>query len=197
VQTTVNYWLLHVVRELDHPVWIQQIRETVRPRVLDVGSNLNQFGNLIRSINPLANVTTVDPLPEMHAQHRVAIGTGNTVALWRSTRGKTAGCYADEAGQEMKFPVVPLDSFRFDPPLAFDLVKIDVDGGEVDVLASGVKLLRDTPMALIECRPATMPSVFLSMELLGFNRRSSRNGWDWFFWKDGVGGAAATRPAAR
>jgi FkbM family methyltransferase len=182
VQSLANHWAMHVVGELNGP-WQQHIRETPAPIVFDAGSNIGQFRYLVKSINPGARVYTFDPWPEMEHyvpkdQHRaIALNSSNTpIKLTRANHGWTA---TSDSGQSntssILAPAETLDDEwkRLGSP-RIALLKIDVDGGEFELLRGGQEALANTDYILIET--AEMETV---QKLCPFKKWTTNDNWNW------------------
>jgi FkbM family methyltransferase len=136
--------------------------------VIDVGANVGY--NTIqaaRRVGPRGLVVAVEPTPDTLAvlRHNIAVsGLGNVViapvAAGRAggtrdlfVRGETSAvnslfpnsCYARVTGT-VRVPVVPLDELVGE---AADLVKVDVEGAELDVLEGMPRILRAPGLTLI------------------------------------------------
>ncbi len=158
VQSLANHWAMHVVGELDGP-WKQLVRETPAPIVFDVGSNIGQFRQFIKALNPGARVYTFDPWPEMVYYvppefHRTfALSSDNSpIKLTRATAGWTATSVEDLSNAcSILAPAETLDAEwkRLGCP-QINLLKIDVDGGELEVLRGGQEALAKTDCILVE-----------------------------------------------
>jgi FkbM family methyltransferase len=158
IQSLINAFAMQVVGELDGP-WQNCIKETPAPVVFDVGSNIGQFGALVRSINPKARVYTWDCWAEMEhyvtkESHRcVALGSiPGTASMARAVGGWTASTqpgYYRESPRTV--PVATLDKEweRLGQPKV-KLLKIDVDGAEFSVLQGAAKMLTFTRFVIVE-----------------------------------------------
>jgi FkbM family methyltransferase len=190
LQPAVRYhyerWRGLLEREL--PVFCGQIgRHDV---VIDVGANVGVYVHALNRRG--ARVEAFEPQPACSAVlqayaasnphvrvHPVALGSASSMATLsipidrgRLVRGSatlrtiaTAGC------ERMAVPVRTLDSFEFD---RVDAIKIDVEGGELDVLRGATATLeRARPLLLVEIeqRHHTGPiaAVFAWLENLGYD----------------------------
>lgn len=182
VQTLINYWNINVVRELYGP-WMDLVRNTPSPVVVDVGSNIGQFTALIKSLNPAAIVYTVDPWPEM-APYAALYGTYHTCkALAADDRGRTLvrsreGLTASTKpgawdGTTSTVETMTLDAFCASMD-RITLIKIDVDGAEFDVLEAGLAACAKAKAVLIE---TTQPERLAN--LMPERKWTSANDYDW------------------
>jgi FkbM family methyltransferase len=182
VQSLVNHWAMHVVGELDGP-WQHHIRETPAPVIFDVGSNIGQFRYLVKALNPGVQVHTFDPWPEMvhyvpQDHHRViALSSSNTpIKLTRATAGWTAS--SDPGSSNSSSILAPAETLDAEwrrlgcPRIA--LLKIDVDGGEHNVLLGGQEALAHTDYILVE---AAEPEAI--KKLCPFKNWTSADNFNW------------------
>lgn len=121
------------------------------PRVLDIGANVGAFSLMARELWPTCEVTAYEPNPELfqYLQHNVgdfatcinaAITDCKTpLRLVNDGPNRMCGHLAHCATSEVNLDVVHPDTL----PEA-DIVKIDVEGGELEI----VKSLR-TPLLLM------------------------------------------------
>lgn len=182
VQSMANHWAMHVVGELDGP-WQCYLRETPAPVVFDVGSNIGQFRHFLKMLNHGARVYTFDPWPEMvnyvpHEFHRViALNSSNApVKLTRALAGWTATSDAKCANtNSIVAPAETLDTEwkRLGCP-RISLLKIDVDGGEMEVLRGAQEALARTDYVLIET--ADLPAI---KKLCPFKNWTSNDDFNW------------------
>lgn len=142
------------------------VRSLLRPgmTVVDVGANIGYYLLLFESvIGPSGHVLLIEPSPENLPQLRrtmvingfanasleaIAIGAQEGVVGLRS--GINSGVAAvDEAPYQV--PIRPLDAVA---PDRVDVIKIDVEGFELDVLRGAAAVLeRDRPSLFLEVHP--------------------------------------------
>lgn len=181
IQSLINAWAMQAIQELGTE-WHNDIRETVAPVVVDVGANIGQFGKLVLALNPSAQITVIDPAPGMekfnkHAQcfYDCAIGSSDGLAFLTQGEYWTAstkdGFYS---GREKMVLKRPLDSIAFDAKKKITLLKIDVDGAEIEVLEGAANHIRSCKWIIIEVNSpealAALPSGF---------KWGTINGHDW------------------
>lgn len=137
IHSLINYWGIFIVKELEGP-WERFIRETPSPVVCDVGSNIGFFRAYVLDLNPGAIVYTFDPQPEMsdyvpRALHHVtALGSKAGMVPLVVSCGWTASTEGNYYKGDIKLvPCIPLKDLHY-PHI--HLLKIDVDGGELEVL---------------------------------------------------------------
>lgn len=132
--------------------WINYIRETPAPVIIDVGSNIGSFRRYALSFNAGARVFTVDPWPAMkhyvpeENHYAVAVGANSkTLCLALASSGWTASTEPYTYDVEKRFTVESrtLDSIwqKLGSPYVH-LLKIDVDGSEEAVIAGAEGMLR-------------------------------------------------------
>jgi FkbM family methyltransferase len=182
VQSLANHWAMHVVGELNGP-WKHYIRETPAPIVFDVGSNIGQFRYLVKTLNPGAKVYTFDPWPEMEHyvpkdMHRaIALSSDNKpIQLTRATAGWTAS--SDSRVSNANSILASAETLDNEwkrlgcPRIA--LLKIDVDGGELEVVRGAQEVLAHTDYVLIET--AELDSI---KKLCPFIKWTSKDHFNW------------------
>ena len=160
IQSLVNGFAIQVVGELDGP-WKKHIQETTFPIIYDVGSNMGQFRNYMLSINRHARVFTFDCWPDMakfvpeESHVNTALGSSNGFAIL--TKGGDEGWTATtETGvysgtNISRVPVQKLDDLWLARGGGkIDLLKIDVDGAEIEVLKGATSLLKEARFVLVE-----------------------------------------------
>ena len=147
--------------------------------VLDVGANVGDFARLTREVFPSAAIYSFEPLPECFAQLRAALpgdanffpietGIGRqdqTLDFYRSFHSPSSSFLKMEEfhkeafpesgnGQEaapLKIEVRTLDGLLADKKLAENiLLKIDVQGFEIEALAGATQTLAMSKVVIIE-----------------------------------------------
>jgi FkbM family methyltransferase len=120
--------------------------------IIDLGAGIGSFSILAASKFPSATVLAFEPNPPTFALlqanvsrnevpnvklYPLAVGTRESYRLRCGTQSATASAWADSGSKRDKLVEVrgsPLDPFV--PAGDVDLLKIDVEGGEIDVLES-------------------------------------------------------------
>lgn len=184
----INAFAIHIIKELSIKNWENNIRETAQPVVFDVGSNLGQFSWYIKSLNPGAKCITIDAWSDMKVYNNVfddhyvcAIHDfKKTLNLNKSDVGLTASTsdLYTECGLTETVSCNKLDTIWKNincPKVA--LLKIDVDGGEINVILSASKMLQHTKYILVEINSAEALDFFTSRFGNGF----TKNGYDYLF----------------
>jgi FkbM family methyltransferase len=148
---------------------VQELSETLlslppQPRVLDVGSNIGNHALFLTCIGDAAQIDCFEPAahiadqleenfrlndvaPQRYRIHRLGIGASHSRAsldrIDESNLGATS-LKSDDGGQ---IEVETLD--RLFPEGPVDLIKIDVEGMEMEVLAGAQQLIQRTRPALL------------------------------------------------
>lgn len=161
----------------------------VRPgdRVIDVGANVGIYSHVFAKRG--ARVEAFEPQAACAAMlrayaagrhvsvHQVALGAtyGHATLHIPHENGRrlaaSASLYPGEAGSREEVDVTTLDQFEFD---GVSLIKIDVEGAELDVVAGGLETLRrNRPQLLVEIEqrhhPEPIERVFARFESLGYD----------------------------
>jgi FkbM family methyltransferase len=120
--------------------------------IIDVGAGIGSFSILAASKFPRATVLAFEPYPPTFALlqanvtrnevpnleiHPLAVGTQESYSLRRTTQSATASAWAGSGSNRGE--IVPVRGSSLDPFVPageVDLLKIDVEGGEIDVLES-------------------------------------------------------------
>jgi FkbM family methyltransferase len=156
---------------------VRSFLEDVRARgflprgIIDVGAHRGEWTRMTAAIFPEARILMIEPLDEMEADLRetardlpnsvyVRAGAGRqTGELYQTIREDLAGSSflpkidADkiQAGSQRKTRIVTLDSLTAEHPgFRADLVKLDVQGYELEVLAGAEALLGSTELFILE-----------------------------------------------
>lgn len=136
--------------------------------ILDIGANRGHWAAMAKQLWPSSYIVCVEGNPECDAELK-ASGFSYRIALLAETekevtfytrRGAPActGCsiyledtqfYAGDAAEPHTMQTETLDSMF--PDAVFDLIKIDVQGAELDVLRGGVELVKRAKALLLEC----------------------------------------------
>lgn len=125
--------------------------------ILDVGAHQGEWARTLLAIQPNAFIISFEPGFSYHeliycpvvAAYQVAIGSFNGKA-YLSGEGMTAHL-SDNKGEPVT--VRTLDSFNYG---AVELLKIDVEGAEIEVLKGATETLKRTRMVQWEMGPGTI-----------------------------------------
>lgn len=151
------------------------------PVVVDVGANIGQFSAAVLLFAPDASILAVEPDPDVHARLSAHLASANGVRTVCAAAGadagtaplhraalpvmstlRTDGLSGYELVGTVDVDVVTLDELTRDVP-AVDLLKVDVEGFELEALQGAQALLRRTRFLLVE---------------LGLGREQSRGNLD-------------------
>lgn len=150
------------------------IFETAEPLIIDVGANVGQFQFAVKYCLPNAQVVSFEPDPDVFAylRHNAANFTNTTAVNYGlSSKDQTLVFYKSKQFSEWsgfekdvnsgEFAELSLEVKVGDKLLSqypnIDLLKIDVEGGEIEVLKGLVKSLKKTKAVLIETSLARKP----------------------------------------
>ena len=141
--------------------------------ILDAGANEGQFAGALLDVAPAARVTAFEPEPGTAARLRARFGSREGVAIHKLALGRSAGTaelhvtgntvfaslHRPLGGLTTQYPrgadltgTVPVPVAALDDVVAgpVSLLKIDVQGGERDVLAGARRVLSETAAVLLE-----------------------------------------------
>ncbi len=145
--------------------------------VVDIGAHHGQFALLIRHLYPSARLLCVEPLPGSIGRLRQTVGSDHNVAIAETALAAQPGrqtmhvsCKTDsssllpilqpfvdafpgtEEAATVEVPVSTLDDLVRDAGVARPaLLKIDVQGGELDVLDGATEALKLFDAVFVEC----------------------------------------------
>lgn len=163
------------LRYIDSLELLEVAREAGIATIYDIGANLGTWSLLAKAVIPGARVEAFEPLPAHHAGfmrrceglagvnlHRIALGAANGIANLRVTDFSDASSFLpmtdasrrlfglEEAGQ-VATEVRRLDDYQAEkglpPP---DLMKLDVQGFELEVLKGSTRQLRAAKALIVE-----------------------------------------------
>jgi FkbM family methyltransferase len=159
----ISYWSFFVERECWDRQWVQALKTSPRPVVVDVGANAGVFSHWIWTMRPDVDLIAFDPLPRMAAKisrwrertgarvtvHNKAVSNkAGTGRFYASSEDDTSASLLPKDGKELTVPTVTLDESV--PEGSVLLVKVDVEGGECDVLAGGQRVLGNASFLIVE-----------------------------------------------
>lgn len=180
----------------DRLVWIHQVYEIVccdvygarrlpaDPFIVDIGANVGTFSLYARWVRPGARITAVEPMNENldYLRRNLARCEGSTVNIVAAAAGaaegvaNVAGPTSDSAGIDVgegqETPVIPASQLL---DRHVDLLKIDVEGAEVDVLKGASDALRCVDRIVLEYhqyrqRPNELPGIMQLLAEREFDR---------------------------
>ena len=158
IQSLMTYWEIYSIEGLGNS-WHKQLREKFQPIVFDIGANIGMFGRMILNINPTARVIAIDPIPGMrdcnkHAYnfHEFALGKDVSPTNLIFGNGWTASTKEDfYKGKIISVNKSTLDwQWENHGSKEIDILKIDVDGSELDILAGAKACLEHVKVIIIE-----------------------------------------------
>jgi len=147
-----------------------KLNETIRPkRVLDIGAHVGDFTSTLSKLSPECEFVMVEANPHCepylnksnHPYHILALSnfTGttslhiekaNSIGTGASIYKENTEWYEDGKCELIETPVNTLDNLNFFPNEMIDLVKIDVQGAELDILNGGSKTIKRSKYLLLE-----------------------------------------------
>jgi FkbM family methyltransferase len=147
-----------------------KLNETIRPkRVLDIGAHIGDFTSTLSKLSPECEFVMVEANPHCepylsksnHPYHILALSnfTGTTslyiekanhIGTGASIYKENTEWYGDGKYELIETPVNTLDNLNFFPNEMIDLVKIDVQGAELDILNGGSKTIKRSKYLLLE-----------------------------------------------
>lgn len=144
--------------------------------VVDVGAHHGQFALLARELFPRSCILCVEPLPESRDRLRAALGGDSRITVLGAAAAAKAGrrtmhvsrktdsssllpilkSHVDafpgtEESQTLEVDAKTLDSMVSDRIRRPCLLKVDTQGGELEVLAGGEAALAQVDAAFVEC----------------------------------------------
>jgi FkbM family methyltransferase len=135
---------------------------------LDIGANTGQFATEWQKVFPRCNITSIEPNPHCekglkklrvnYFQYGISDRVGELELILPKAKSKSKGAsfykeinfnkLADEEILKIKVPVTTLDTLFHNE--TFDVIKIDVQGAELDVINGGKSILERTAYVIIE-----------------------------------------------
>lgn len=139
-------------------------------RVLDIGANTGDFSRILHHYHPAcefilneANPYLTDelsklpfyfeikPLSNSNGNREFFYERINPICTGASFYKENTEWYADGKFEIITLPTSTLDSCNYFSNQVIDLIKIDVQGSELDILQGGNRTLSRTKFVLIEC----------------------------------------------
>ncbi len=186
-------WRAHRARFLDQSAELAAIRRHTRPGdlVCDVGANkgsylywMAKWGGRAVAFEPqpglasyLTQISAVLPLANVTVEQKAVSHRSGTLELYvPSVNSPGASLIPIEGADTVSVPVVTLDDY-FAPSDRVAVLKIDVEGAELDVLKGAERVLtKDRPALLFECeqrhlREGSVHDCFRHLEARGYTGR--------------------------
>jgi FkbM family methyltransferase len=163
--TLIAYWSIFVERELHDDRWVKALRGEEKPLAVDVGANAGVFSHYVFSLRPDAEVIAFEPLPAMAKRIRdLQKRTGVNLTCYEKAVSRESGFalfespHGHEGISRFATPSSSGNTFRvetttLDLALAgrhVSVMKIDVEGFELDVIAGGKSVLAKTDFVIVE-----------------------------------------------
>jgi FkbM family methyltransferase len=183
-------WRAHRARLADQAAELSLIRQHTRPGDLacDVGANkgsylywMSRWAGRVVAFEPqpgladyLRDITTGLPLKNVTIEQKgVSDHTGVLKLYMPSTNSPEASLRPIEGAQTSQIPVVSVDDY-FAPSDRLKMLKVDVEGAELDVFKGADRILsKDRPVILFECeqrhlRTGSVFDCFRHLEARGY-----------------------------
>ncbi len=186
-------WRAHRARLLDQATELALIRRHTRPGdlVCDVGANkgsylywMARWADRVVAFEPqpglaayLETIAAGLPLRNVTIEQKGVSDHSGVLELYMpSANSPEASLVPIEGAQTVQVPVVALDDY-FDPSQRLAVLKVDVEGAELDVFKGADRiLLQDRPVLLFECeqrhlRTGSVLDCFRHLEARGYTGR--------------------------
>ncbi|RZJ05825.1 MAG: FkbM family methyltransferase [Brevundimonas sp.] len=183
-------WRAHRARLLDQSAELALIRRNIRPGdlVCDVGANkgsylywMARWADEAVAFEPqpgladyLETVAAALPMRNVTIERKGVSSEAGTFELYRpSVNSPEASLVPISGAESIQVPVVTLDAY-FEPSRRVALLKVDVEGAELDVFKGAERLLtQDRPVLLFECeqrhlREGSVFDCFRHLEARGY-----------------------------
>ena len=143
---------------------IEKLKQLNFKSCLDIGANVGQFYNLIKTVDPTIYIESIEPNPLAAGKfkkqfkdailHKVGASSTETILPFYINKHKKFSKSASFVKEfqntdtvAMEIPVRPVDNIV---NKSFDLIKIDTEGYEFDVLKGAVKTISTAKYIIIE-----------------------------------------------
>lgn len=136
--------------------------------ILDIGANVGNFSRMCKNISPDVDIVMIEGNPNCEHNLRNTgikyyiallsdqekevtfyVNKSNPVCTGASYYKEITDSYTD--ANQIKINTVSLDSLLSDININFDLVKIDVQGAELDVIRGGKEIISKSSFVFCEC----------------------------------------------
>jgi FkbM family methyltransferase len=174
---------------------------------VDVGANIGYFARIgSRLVGPAGRVHAFEPLPSalplLRANaaaydnvtvHPVAVGAAEgEIDFYVQAMGDTSSADPDPAAERIRVPVATLDTALAGTP-RLDLLKIDVEGYELEVLQGARELIR-THLPLVYFEFLVHYNQGRGLSLADYKALLEPLGYAFYWTNHGPGAAAVTAP---
>ena len=155
---------------------LEKILKKTPSMIFDVGANIGDYANMLRSKFPDTEIHCFEPVKQTYNNlianttnlhihcHNIAVGsTKGTIDLFKSTNnedGSMVTAYKDTISNIFTFAGQPdekivcemtsIDEFCGTSISHINLLKIDVEGHELEVLKGAVKMIRENKIEVIQ-----------------------------------------------
>lgn len=147
-----SYWYFFIMREFEsHSGWINRLREQNRPHILDIGAHYGVFSRYIKHLNSDTAIVAFEPQSEK-VNYLLGIPGLMVKQMGLSSKNGLAKMHVNNdigilgPDGESEIEIRRLDDLGYAP----FLVKIDVEGHELELVKGGIKTLSKTPFVIIE-----------------------------------------------
>jgi len=149
--------------------YIKLINYSKPKRVLDVGAHIGDFSKTITQLAPDCQIVMVEANPNCepylqklpHGYEMIALSNkqgkaelfvekANSIGTGASLYRENTDWYADGKFEKVEVNVDTLDNRRYFADEVIDLVKLDVQGAELDILSGGQSTIMRSKYVLIE-----------------------------------------------
>lgn len=149
--------------------YIKLINYSKPKRVLDVGAHIGEFSKTITQLAPDCQIVMVEANPNCesylqklpHGYEMIALSNkqgkaelfvekANSIGTGASLYRENTDWYADGKFEKVEVNVDTLDNRRYFADEVIDLVKLDVQGAELDILSGGQSTIMRSKYVLIE-----------------------------------------------
>jgi FkbM family methyltransferase len=178
---------MFVEHELYDDEWVQALKRSQQPLVVDVGANAGLFSHFVFCLNPKAEIIAFEPLPQMVGQINSLKGRNNMnlrcipKAVGRSPGEATLesphgydgtsriSVSGQTTGQTFRVELTSLDKELHDRPVL--VMKVDVEGFEEEVIAGARETLLRTQFLIIEAHDVARRDHLSGLLGTGWQRR--------------------------
>ena len=147
-----------------------KLNQLIKPkRVLDIGAHIGDFTRALSILSPECEFIMVEANPNcksyleqiQHPHHILALSSttgtsqlyvekANQIGTGASLYKENTQWYGDDMFDLVETPTDTLDNQKYFPDEVIDLVKLDVQGAELDILNGGSKTIKRSKYVLAE-----------------------------------------------